>query len=112
MYYCKVDLFDPPVRQQILRSPFTESNSCPYIVDLHWHTVETKPSQSDPRHGLDWQCGLVREGSFIRMFNAMFPWDHKSNRILGDTVPYESFSCGSFADIIEHLCTHKLASRT
>jgi hypothetical protein len=45
--------------------------------------------------------GYVREGVFIRMFNVMLPWDHESNRILGERVPYESLTCGSFASILE-----------
>jgi len=36
--------------------------------------------------------GYVREGVFIRMFNVMLPWDHKSNRKLGKPVPYKSLS--------------------
>lgn len=44
--------------------------------------------------------GYVREGAFIRMFNVMLPWDHASNRTLGEPVFYESLSCGSFANIV------------
>jgi hypothetical protein len=45
--------------------------------------------------------GYIREGVFIRMFNVMLPWDHESNRKLGEPMPYESLSCGSFANILE-----------
>ena len=45
--------------------------------------------------------GYVREGVFIRMFNVMLPWDHESNRTLGEPLPYESLSCGPFANILE-----------
>ena len=45
--------------------------------------------------------GYVREGGFIRMFNVMLPWDHESNRRLGEPVHYESLSCGPFADILK-----------
>jgi len=45
--------------------------------------------------------GYVREGVFIRMFNVMLPWDHESNRVLGEPVPYESLSCGPFANILQ-----------
>ncbi len=46
--------------------------------------------------------GYVSEGAFIRMFNVMLPWDHESNKQLGEPVPYESLSCGSFANITEN----------
>lgn len=42
--------------------------------------------------------GYVHEGGFIRMFNVMLPWDHESNGKLGKPVPYESLSCGAFAN--------------
>jgi hypothetical protein len=45
--------------------------------------------------------GYLHEGSFIRMFNVMLPWDHESNRRLGEPVHYGSLSCGPFADILE-----------
>ena len=45
--------------------------------------------------------GYVREGGFIRMFNVMLPWDHESNRVLGEPVPYESLSFGPFANILQ-----------
>jgi hypothetical protein len=45
--------------------------------------------------------GYVHEGVFIRMFNVMLPWDHESNRILGEPMPYEPLSCGTFANILE-----------
>ena len=38
------------------------------------------------------------EGSFIRMFNVMLPWDHESNRTLGEPEPYQSLDCGPFAN--------------
>jgi hypothetical protein len=43
--------------------------------------------------------GYVREGEFIRLFNVMLPWDHKSNTILGKPDEYEPLSCGPFANI-------------
>jgi hypothetical protein len=45
--------------------------------------------------------GYLHEGSFIRMFNVMLPWTHKSNRTLGEPEPYESLDCGPFANIIK-----------
>jgi hypothetical protein len=44
--------------------------------------------------------GYVREGAFIRMFNVMLPWDHESNRILGEPAPYEPLTCGPYANIL------------
>lgn len=45
--------------------------------------------------------GYVREGVFIRMFNVILPWDHESNRTLGEPEPYESLDCGPFTKILE-----------
>jgi hypothetical protein len=45
--------------------------------------------------------GYIHEGGFIRMFNVMLPWDHESNRILGEPMPYEPLSCGPFANIFQ-----------
>ena len=45
--------------------------------------------------------GFLREGTFIRMFNVMLPWDDPSNRTLGISDPYESLDCGPFANILE-----------
>ena len=62
--------------------------------------------------------GYVCEGEFIRMFNVMLPWDHESNRILGKPMPYESLSCGSFANIRRgsldkgEYCSHSVSSET
>ena len=33
--------------------------------------------------------GYLHEGTFIRMFNVMLPWNHPSNRTFGDPKPYE-----------------------
>jgi hypothetical protein len=40
--------------------------------------------------------GYLQEGTFIRMFNVMLPWDDPSNRLFGDPEPYESLDCGPF----------------
>jgi hypothetical protein len=40
--------------------------------------------------------GYLHEGTFIRMFNVMLPWDHPMNRTLGDPEPYEPLDCGPF----------------
>ena len=45
--------------------------------------------------------GYLHEGSFFRMFNVMLPWDHESNRTLGEPEPYESLDCGPYANIIK-----------
>ena len=60
--------------------------------------------------------GYVREGGFIRMFNVMLPRDHESNRILGEPPPYESLSCGTFANTLEkpfkkgEYCSHYVST--
>ena len=36
--------------------------------------------------------GYLQDGTFIRMFNVMLPWDHPSNRTFGDPEPYESLA--------------------
>jgi hypothetical protein len=40
--------------------------------------------------------GYLHEGTFIRMFNVMLPWNHPSNRTLGDPEPYETLDFGPF----------------
>jgi hypothetical protein len=40
--------------------------------------------------------GYLHDGTFIRLFNVMLPWDHPSNRTLGYPEPYESLDCGPF----------------
>ena len=60
--------------------------------------------------------GYLHEGSFVRMFNVMLPWNHESNRTLGEPEPYKSLDCGSFAntfkrpfDRVEHCSRYVLA---
>ena len=45
--------------------------------------------------------GYLNEGTFIRMFNVILPWDHPSNRSLGNPEPYNPLDCGPFADTID-----------
>ena len=45
--------------------------------------------------------GYLHEGSFIRMFNVTLPWNHESNRTLGEPKPYELLDCGPFANILK-----------
>jgi len=45
--------------------------------------------------------GYLHEGTFIRMFNVILPWDHESNKTLGEPEPYESLDCGRFTNTIE-----------
>ena len=44
--------------------------------------------------------GYLKEGTFIRMFNVMLPWDHPSNRTIGNPESYESLNCGPLANIM------------
>ena len=57
--------------------------------------------------------GYLQEGTFIRMFNVMLPWDHPSNAMLGYPEIYELLDCGPFAntlggdfDATEHYSRH------
>ncbi|KAF8474356.1 hypothetical protein DFH94DRAFT_761713 [Russula ochroleuca] len=45
--------------------------------------------------------GYLHEGTFIRMFNVMLPWDDPSNGKLGVPDPYEPLDCGRFANTME-----------
>ena len=40
--------------------------------------------------------GYLHEGTFVRMFNVMLPWDYPSNRTLVNPESYESLDCGRF----------------
>jgi hypothetical protein len=44
--------------------------------------------------------GYLHEGTFIRMFNVMLPWNHPSNGTLGIPDPYEPLDCGPFANTL------------
>jgi hypothetical protein len=59
--------------------------------------------------------GYVQEGGFIRMFNVVLPWDHESNKILGEPMQYESLSCGpSIEDSSDkgEYCSHSVSTET
>jgi hypothetical protein len=45
--------------------------------------------------------GYLHEGTFIRMFNVMLPWDDPSNRTLGVPEFYEPLDCGPFTNTLE-----------
>ena len=45
------------------------------------------------------------EGTFIRLFNVILPWDHPSNGKLGKPEYYESLDWGPFANILKHQFT-------
>lgn len=45
--------------------------------------------------------GYLHEGTFIRMFNVMLPWDHPSNRTLGVPEFYEPLDVGPFTNTLE-----------
>ena len=46
--------------------------------------------------------GYLQEGTFIRMFNVMLPWNHPSNRTFGDPEPYESLDNDLSNTLEEH----------
>jgi hypothetical protein len=41
---------------------------------------------------------LLQDGTFMRLFNVMLPYDHPSNRRLGDPVPYKPLNFGPFVN--------------
>ena len=43
--------------------------------------------------------GYLFEGDFIRMFNVILPWDHPSNRKLGEPDSFRSLEQDSFVDV-------------
>ena len=45
--------------------------------------------------------GYLDGGMFIRVFNVMLPWDHPSNRLLGNPEPYDPLDGGPFTNTIE-----------
>jgi hypothetical protein len=45
--------------------------------------------------------GFLQEGTFIRMFNVMLPWEDPSNQKFGNLEIYESLDCGPLANTIE-----------
>ena len=45
--------------------------------------------------------GYLQKGTFIRMFNVILPWDHLSNKTLGNPEPYEPLDFGPFANTLE-----------
>jgi hypothetical protein len=80
------------------RSPFTETNSPPYITDLHCG-IQPPPEGFYDKVSIG-DVGYVSQGGeFIRLFNVTLPWDHESNRVLGKPDHYEPLSCGPFANI-------------
>ena len=45
--------------------------------------------------------GYLQDGTFIRMFNVMLPWDVSLNRTLGQPEPYDILDCGPFANTLD-----------
>ena len=78
---------------------FTGINSHPSITGLRYGNPN--PPKTIYNHVSIGDVGYVREGVFIRMFNVILPWDHESNRTLGEPEPYESLDCGPFTKILE-----------
>ena len=44
--------------------------------------------------------GYLREGDFIRMFNATLPWDDPSNRKIGEPDPFRSLEQDNFVNVL------------
>jgi hypothetical protein len=45
--------------------------------------------------------GYLHEGTFVRMFNVMLPWDDPSNSTLGKPEFYRSLDCGPFSNTLQ-----------
>ena len=45
--------------------------------------------------------GYLHEGTFIRMFNVILPWNHPSNGVPGIPEPYDPLDCSPFINSIE-----------
>jgi hypothetical protein len=47
--------------------------------------------------------GYLHEGTFVRMFNVMLPWDHPSNIFMPLEMPdpYDQLDVGPFTNTIE-----------
>jgi hypothetical protein len=43
--------------------------------------------------------GYIREGYFVRIFNALLPSDDPSNRLLGELEPYPRLDFGPFGNV-------------
>ena len=44
--------------------------------------------------------GYIHEGSFIRLFNVLLPWDDPSNQTVGRTKRYKPLYCGPSGNIL------------
>ncbi|KAI0280746.1 fungal-specific transcription factor domain-containing protein [Russula aff. rugulosa BPL654] len=70
----------------------------------HYHGLalwNPNPPKTIYNHVSIGDVGYVQEGVFIRMFNVILPWDHESNRTLGEPEPYESLDCGPFPKFLD-----------
>ena len=88
----------------MVRSPSTHSVSSPMPVDppfnvycdeltslsqglALWNPNPPKDIYNNVSIG---DVGYLHEGTFIRMFNVMLPWDDPSNRTLGNPEPFNT----------------------
>jgi hypothetical protein len=58
----------------------------------------TNPQRNLYSHVTIGDVGYLQDGTFIRMFNVMLPWDDPLNRTLGQPETYEILQCGPFAN--------------
>jgi hypothetical protein len=58
----------------------------------------TNPQRNLYSHVTIGDVGYLQDGTFIRMFNVMLPWDDLLNRTLGQPETYEILQCGPFAN--------------
>ncbi|KAI0285934.1 hypothetical protein BGY98DRAFT_1173350 [Russula aff. rugulosa BPL654] len=62
--------------------------------------VESNPPNETYDNVSVGDVGYLDEGSFIRMFNVMLPWDHPWNRFLGRPMPYDPLRLNLFTNAI------------
>jgi hypothetical protein len=112
----------------------TDSGSSPMPVDLPPISKVYQDQMITLSHGLAlWNpsppkeiydkvsisdVGYLHEGSFIHMFNVMLPWNHQSNRTLGEPDLYKLLDYGPFTNTLKHKfnrvkhCSHYVLAET
>ena len=92
-----------------------DSVSSPIVIDtssdVYWDQLSTlshgialwnpNPPKNVYNNVSIGDVGYLQEGTFIRMFNAILPWDDPSNGTFGNPDPYEPVDYSSFANTLE-----------
>ncbi len=66
---------------------------------FHGHPLWNPDPANLYQHVSIGDVGYVQEGYFVRIFNAILPWDDPSNRLLGELEPYPRLDLGPFGNI-------------